>query len=263
MTRPIRFAHLSDTHIGPQREFELYGAATAPRLERLVEHLNACHEEIDFVVHTGDVVSDPDAASFRLAGSILSGLKKPCYLVNGNHDSADGLRGIGAGAHGQPVIHGGTKLDYHFSVGAERFLVLDARGPDEIDPAGELTEEQLRGVERWLSEHAERVTIFVHFPALPLDCAWLDRMMLIGNGEALHRVLVPHASRVRGVLSGHVHRGMQSWQDGILYASAPSTFCQFRNWPRDETVHMAASDHVFYNLVTLQPHGTVIRQLWC
>lgn len=257
----VRFAHLSDTHIGPTADDELYGTPTAPRLVRLVEHFNGLSDELDFVVHTGDVVRDPDEASYRLAADILSDLELPIYLCNGNHDSAS-LLNASFPRPGQQLASD-DRYAYRFETKGHRFVVLDARGPDAIDPHGRMDLPQLDALRRTLADRSMPTTVFLHFPALPLDCDWVDRMMLIENGDALHGLLSEHATQLRGVFFGHVHRATQTWADGVLYVSSASSFCQFQNHPSDEQMFPSTSLHAFYNLVTLTPRETRVRQHFC
>lgn len=260
----VRFIHVTDTHVGPTADFELYGIKTAERVQRFVDYVNRRSAGIDFVVHTGDVVADPDQQSYTLAASLLSQLNVPLYLVNGNHDDASLLEEEFDWPTVQKLSSEHVGLAYEFAGSGERFVVLDARGPDGIDPAGLLPGWQLDALSELLELHvAAPFTLFVHFPALPLDCDWLDRRMLIQNGWELHQLLRHHAHHVRGVFFGHVHRGTQTTRDGVLYCSAPSAFAQFQNWPGDAQMFGSPSTHTFFNLVTIDVDQVVIRQMWC
>lgn len=257
----VRFAHISDTHIGPDRDFVLYGVRTHERLERLIDRLNQHAATLDFVIHTGDLVNAPAAESFELAAKTLSRLECPLYLVVGNHDTAEGLRAIG-------YCPGATALDplddaysYSFSYGRELFIVLDARGPDAIDPHGILSERQAEALRRKLSETAGPVTVFVHFPAFPLDSPWFDFHMRILNEETFREILEAFASRIRGVFFGHVHRGIQVVRRGLFYCSVPSSFCQFQAWPDQERVEFDPSPMAYYHLVTLSDEQMLVRQM--
>ncbi|NIR92463.1 MAG: phosphodiesterase, partial [Gammaproteobacteria bacterium] len=56
--------------------------------QRMVQLINKLPVTPDFVVHTGDVVSDPHPKSYALAAETFAGLQVPIYFVNGNHDTA-------------------------------------------------------------------------------------------------------------------------------------------------------------------------------
>ncbi len=181
---PVRFAHISDSHIGPDYDHRLYDTRTAPRLQRLVQRLNAMQHELDFVVHTGDVTSDPDTASTRLAAQILGALEVPLYLVLGNHDSAMELRRVFPWPPPNADALPGERYSYTFCRNEHRFLVLDAVASPDMDPQGQLDATQLQAVDTCLARWPEPLTVFIHFPAMDLDCEWIDRQMLIVNGAA-------------------------------------------------------------------------------
>jgi len=72
-----KFAHVSDTHIGSDTAEE--------DLRRTVKDINA-DPDLQFVVISGDITEFGSDTELRLAKSIFDGLKKPWYIVPGNHD---------------------------------------------------------------------------------------------------------------------------------------------------------------------------------
>lgn len=55
------------------------------RLAKAVNYING-RNDIDFVVVMGDLANDGTIAQFHIGKSILNGLNKPYYVVEGNHD---------------------------------------------------------------------------------------------------------------------------------------------------------------------------------
>src|SRR5439155_13604016 len=74
----FRFAWLSDTHVGSETGEEDLRAA--------VRDINSI-TGLSFVVISGDVTEYGSLEQLRLAKQILSGLKIPCHVVPGNHDT--------------------------------------------------------------------------------------------------------------------------------------------------------------------------------
>jgi Icc protein len=256
----VYFAHISDTHFGPTPGYSRHGHYPLACTRRLVEMVNSLPTRPDFVVHTGDVVTEPDPAAYRLAAETLSAIEQPVYYVNGNHDTtADINRYLSMGSKvdvgGDPEL-----LSYAFEVKGYRFLVLDARGPDEIDPHGLLPDSQLDVVAQEAQADGPPLVVFIHFPVLPMNSTWMDDNMLILNGEALHEALVPAAGRLRGVFHGHVHQAMQTVRDGILYSSVASAFSQFAAWPGDVVTRYDPDHLPGYSFVHLLPDQTIIHQ---
>lgn len=76
-SQPFRFAVLSDTHIGVKNADE--------DLRISVADINS-DTSIKFVIVSGDVTDVGSDEEVLMAKKILSGLKKPLYVLTGNHD---------------------------------------------------------------------------------------------------------------------------------------------------------------------------------
>src|SRR5499426_3027682 len=77
-TNSFRFAWLSDTHVGSTTGEEDLRAA--------VRDINSM-TGLSFVVISGDVTEYGSREQLRLAKEILDGLRIPCHVVPGNHDT--------------------------------------------------------------------------------------------------------------------------------------------------------------------------------
>lgn len=254
---PIYFAHISDTHIGPTRDLIQHGHHSYSCAQCVVEIINNLPQRPDFVIHTGDVTADPHPNAYALARDLFAQLDMPIYYVAGNHDDADDIRHyLSMGA--KTDLLAGKRLVYAFEVQGERFLVLDAKSA--IDPLGYLPPAQLDLVRREATPTGPPLTVFLHYPVLPMDSRGMDRKMLLTNGEKLHKALLPARERLRGVFHGHIHQPMQTIRDGITYISAASTFAQFRAWPTDPVVIKAPKQPPGFNFVHLLPTHTLVHQ---
>lgn len=255
---PVYFVHISDTHFGPTADYVRHGRAPLPYARLLVKTINELPFRPDFVVHTGDVTTHPDDDAYALAAETLSALQVPVYYVTGNHDTAADIRRfLRMGPHDS---NSPDELSYTFECRGFRFLALDARGPDSIDPHGWLPAEQLEIVRREATPEGPPLVIFVHFPALALNSPWMDANMPILNGESLHQALLPARDRIRGVFHGHVHHARQTLRDGILYVAVASSFAQFTSWPNEEKVNPDDEALPGYNFVQLLPDQTIVQQ---
>ena len=74
----FRFAWLSDTHVGSQ--------TAAADLSTSVLDINGMND-VAFVILSGDVTEMGSDSQLETAKSILDSLKKPYYLIPGNHDT--------------------------------------------------------------------------------------------------------------------------------------------------------------------------------
>lgn len=74
------FVQISDSHIGKGTNLEI--------TNRLIEQINALPMDIQFIIHTGDIVQYGlrDTINAKKAAAAFSKLEKPIYFIPGNHD---------------------------------------------------------------------------------------------------------------------------------------------------------------------------------
>lgn len=255
----IRFIHISDTHIGPAKDFTLQGVPSYPAFQTVIRAIKALPLRPDFILHTGDIVASPDGKSYALFRSLIEQIDMPVYYVTGNHDDSDDIKKYLLCGEKEDLGEA-INLSYRFIHNGIHFLILDGRGKPEIDPHGILTDAQLNILQQELAASDTPLVIAIHFPALPLDSLWLDRDMLLLNGTEFHRIITPYAQRICGVFLGHIHRGMQVHKDGILYSSVGSTCVQFRNVPTDSKPVCEPIGHGYFNIVTVIPEQTMVKE---
>lgn len=257
---PLYFIHISDTHFGPTKDFEHYGTNAYNVASRMVDAINSLPLTVEFVIHTGDVTNHPEEEAYELAEEVFSRLKAPIYYVTGNHDTSLGINSflkMGAKTDCSPDKN---LVSYSFEKQGFRFIALDSRGPDEIDPRGVLPLHQFDFLEREIQKDDKPFVVFIHFLPFKADSIWLDEAMLLLNGDLLHEKLLPVRNRVRGVFFGHVHRGMQIVKDGILYSSVASTIGQLNTFPSDAKATIDFQHPPCFNLVTLIGDKTIIKE---
>lgn len=260
MSPPLYFIHITDTHFGPTKDFVHYGSNAYDVACRMVEAINALPVAIDFVVHTGDVTDRPEEAAYRIADEVFARLKYPIYFVTGNHDTSPGINTFLTMGEKRDASADGNCVSYAFEKNGYRFIALDSRGADDIDPHGMLPHHQFEFLQREIERDEKPLVLFIHFLPFTADSIWLDETMLLLNGERLHQKLIPVRHRVRGVFFGHVHRGMQMLRDGILYSSVGSTIGQLNTFPGDAKATIDIQHPPCFNLVTLAGDKTIIKE---
>lgn len=258
----MRFIHITDTHIAADPAFESYGRMPLARLEALVRAINVLTFPVDFVLHTGDLAGDGSEGAYLFARQVLSRLRAPVHYVAGNHDDAEILQRVML-RRASPD----PRFDYTLSVAGLVVAVFDSRGP--VDPAGTLTDDQLRSLRTLCAPAGPPLVIAIHHPPLPLDIPWLDAgwateagqgaTMLLERGPEFLEAITPARHRIRGVFFGHVHRAFQLVRSGILFSSAPSGFAQFRTWPDQVSPMGAESEPAGFSVVTITEEQTTVR----
>ncbi|NOZ60997.1 MAG: PQQ-binding-like beta-propeller repeat protein [Calditrichaeota bacterium] len=176
----FRFAWLSDTHVGSPNA-EKY-------LRESVHDINL-NNEIDFTIISGDVSETGSDAELKLAKSILDSLKKPYFIIPGNHDT----KWSPSGCTTFSKLWGDDK--FRFSKGGIEFLAIH-QGPIMRMGDGFFSPEDVR----WLREQLQDVgrskpIIFVtHYP---LNSS-------ISNWFVVLDLLKEYSTEI--VLLGHGHR---------------------------------------------------------
>lgn len=248
----IRFIHISDTHIGPSKDFELYSVQPYPCAEKLVEHLNTLKDKPDFIIHTGDIAATiPDDPSMQNARELFSTLDYPAYFVTGNHDRSSFILKYLKQGERQPLVSDAEKNAYYFDKNGIRFITLDGRGPDAIDPHGSLSDDQFEVLEKEIESGSMPFVIFIHYPPIQLDSPWLNDRMLLLEGDRLHTLLQQAGNRLLGVFMGHIHRGMQVVKDRVFYSSVGSSFMQFQWYPSQNEPMFESTGMSYFNYVTI------------
>ncbi|MFQ3567643.1 MAG: metallophosphoesterase [Aggregatilineales bacterium] len=265
----IRFVHISDTHITPTgrlsrddglsqlvEEINAMPYSNRESTCALIDQINALPFEIDFVLHTGDVVHDPQGLEeYVSALDLLAGLRHPVHYLVGNHDRQDGIKRL---ISHQPVHS--DSLDYWFDCGGLDVMCLDSSSHGE-GGKGFLKDEQLEWLDARLRSDQEKPAIIaLHHNPFYFASEKADEYTLV-NGEALHKILVHSRSKLRGVFYGHIHQAVDTYRDGILYSAAMSAYFQFDLWPG--VFKSGGIDRhrvVGFNVVTIKDDTTYVRR---
>jgi len=255
----VTFVQITDSHLGPTRDYSYYGHSPYRTLARAIDLINAMPQPPDFVVHTGDLSNDRSVESYELAAELLGRLRVPLYLVNGNHDDRALLRKI-LDAPYAPDGDPDAPLDYAFEVKGERFLVLDGWSPEVRDPLGKLSAAQLARARAEAESDGPLLTMLLHYPPFPMGSPWLDQHMPLVNGEALHEALLPARHRLRGVFCGHLHRSSQIVRGGITYFCGPSTVAGYAWRPWENTPALDPDYPPAYSVVHYFDGQVVVHQ---
>jgi outer membrane protein assembly factor BamB/predicted MPP superfamily phosphohydrolase len=191
----FRFAFLSDTHVG--------SSTGADDLRATVKDLNST-TGLSFVVITGDITEYGSREQLRLAKEILDGLKLPCHVVPGNHDT----KWSESGATDFPRL---WKEDrFVFDYGGFWFIAMH-EGPVMKMGDGYWAPQDVR----WLKETLKKlrgkdqpVIFLTHYPIDDGIANWYEvldvlkgynaQVVLCGHGHANHHYLFEGVPGVMG-----------------------------------------------------------------
>lgn len=211
-------AHLSDTHVKPPGELAYGVVDTAAALRRAVATILAVAPRPDAALITGDLVDAGSAEEYAHLRQLLAPLlaAMPVYLLPGNHDEREALRG----AFGDcvPFPAEGEHLHYAASLGPVRVLALDTLVPGE--PGGLVCPSRLAWLDAALGAEGGTPTIVaMHHPPFLTGIAHMDAMGLDGR-DAFAAVIARHP-QVERILCGHLHRAISARVGGTIASTCP------------------------------------------
>lgn len=256
MAKPIlNFIHLSDTHLYAESNPNLPPTPDPQfRAKAVINHINMQPFPVDFVLHTGDVGNDfTTIAQYQQSQDLLKTLRAPLYVIPGNHDQRDWLREVFYPYSPTPY--------YRFEQNGVEIVCLDSSVPNQ--PHGDIDSAQLAWLDSICSSVSDKpLIVAVHHHTFPIGSAEMDSMT-IKNGKMVHQTLLKARHRLKSVLFGHIHERLSFMRDGLLYATAPSTWFQLKTWHgQTGTFVMDKTALPGYNLVTLTDDGLItIRQV--
>lgn len=222
----LRFAHLTDLHLQPERA-GVQGVAACLR------HVQSLPDKVDLIVTGGDLIMDGYDATFdrtKLQWDLLMKVfKDECSLpvehCLGNHDifgwNKKKSRTTGDekqwGKRWALEMLGLDKPFRSFTKAGWRFVILDSVQPEgESGYTGRLDDAQRAWLEADLAAHPAAPTLVVsHIPILSMcavlgdgdktDRAWnTGYSNMHGDGAALHKMFAQRGN-VRLCVSGHIH----------------------------------------------------------
>ncbi|MAS37789.1 MAG: hypothetical protein CL610_27585 [Anaerolineaceae bacterium] len=257
--RLLTFIHISDTHLhtDPTYTGQFTDVVSRPGVDAMIRQINALPFDIDFILHTGDVMTDPlTSDEYALARDVLGQLRWPVYYLSGNHDRAQAIQQV---LMNRPPALITPALNYEFDVNGVQVVCLDSSIPDPTTHHGYISPEQLAWADQRFAANDDRpLVVGVHHHPLPLNVPWLDKIVMT-NGTDLHRILVKARHRLRGVFYGHIHENVVTVRDGVNYYSALSGWFQTRTWHNQQMAQNEPMHNPGFNVVTLTKQDTFVR----
>ncbi len=252
----LSFIHISDTHLSEDPHFNLPEFQHTPRQGALAlrEAIGEIPIAIDFILHTGDVVHEPNAAAYQEARRFFDDFPFPIYFTAGNHDDPTLLQ-----QHLLEREESQLPFAYEIEKAGVQILVLDSSQTHTHQ--GKLGTEQLA----WLRSHCEAegerplVVALHHNPLQAPPSPWWDQMAL-HDGETFHQILRSARDRLRGVFFGHIHQPLDYHRDGISYFGVGGSWELLHYYPFMAEDLLDRDSLPGFNLVHIGPRTTTIRR---
>jgi len=221
----MKFAIISDIHIGNYRLYKgVYRKAT-PHAERLlkdfVQKMNSSFKP-DFIVQGGDLIEDTnptiDKKNYQKGLALLSKLHCPLYHLVGNHD----LKFLSIKYLKEALKY--KKLYFHTDHKDFRFIFLFTR---RYYPSKEirLDASQLEWLKKKVNTK-KKIIIFSHYPLIKVNMRrnfWFSdrpKLAFIKNYRQFSDIIA--GKNVRLAFNGHLHWNKKVALDGVHYITVQS-----------------------------------------
>lgn len=186
----IRFAMISDT----QRAYD--------ETEDFMKHFNSRENNVDFVLHGGDIADFGMKKEFEWAHRILSKLKVPYVSIIGNHDI------IGNGDHVFRKMYG--EENFSFIAGDTKFICLNTNAI-EYDYSHPVPDFSFINAQIADTTASKRTIVAMHAPP--------GNEQFNNNVKDYFHALIKRAPSLLFCLHGHEHsfKVQNLFNDGVLY----------------------------------------------
>ena len=216
-------AQISDTHI--RDHLGMFGELvdTSETLKKAVQLLNSLEPQPDVVLVTGDLTDDGTKEQYSLLLEMLSSLNAPLLPLPGNHDErSEFLNAFSSTLPDEiPENHCSYVID-NFPV---RLIALDTSLPGQHDAL--FSEDHELWLSTVLSQEKDKPTlIFTHFPPFETGISFMD-LSGLKSADRLEKI-IRNNPQVKLVVSGHLHRSIQTSFASTMISVCPSTGNQLK-----------------------------------
>jgi len=213
--------HLTDLHLYAYGKQKLRGVQTLASFRAVKSLAWQIFPSPDLLLLGGDLAQDELADTYRVLGDDLLGWSNAVRVTPGNHCCPSAMeRTLFHTLSIPPMAESEITLD------CWQIIPLDSHHAPS-SPNGRLGETELDRLERLLRESiADHLLLAMHHHPVPVDCPWMDAMMLEDADRFWE--LVDQSPKVRAVLFGHVHQEVDRSRGAVRLLATPATSIQFK-----------------------------------
>jgi len=201
----MRIVHISDSHIS------LAQPDRANDLQACVDLINASAEQVDAVVHTGDVAHEAAAEEYTIAKQCLEQLQAPYFVMVGNKDKREAMSDAFLD-NKRMQLHSGF-VQYMIDRFPVRLIMLDTLS--EASNKGRFCQARLKHLQAMLESDDKPVSLFMHHSpfevsAIPDPYQFEDWSEVDALADMLNNY-----DHVTGIYCGHIHRTIMGRLNGL------------------------------------------------
>ena len=209
---------ITDLHIYAKEKQNNYPINTAANLSKCVDKINNLVPRPDVVLATGDLVQSGSKPEYDRLKEILDLLEIPYFLIPGNHDDRHCLKSV-FNDH-EYLQNDGEFCHYVIENYPLRLIGLDSIEPGRV--GGRICQKRSSWLRDRLSEAANTPTLlFLHHPPFTTGLPLFDEYGF-QEVERLQAIVQENPQIVK-VISGHLHRGMETNIGNSSVSVCPAT----------------------------------------
>ena len=210
-------AQISDCHIRDHEGWFGRLVDTTETLGQVVDHLLALEPAPDVILATGDLTDDGTPAQYATLRDTLAPIVERIIPLPGNHDEGPAFRL--AFADLLPVNVADDHCSYVVDRHPVRLVGLDTSLTGRHD--GLFDADREAWLEQALSADDRPTLVFTHFPPFETGLAFMDQAG-VSYADRLRATIERHP-HVRLLVTGHLHRPVQTTIGSTLVSTCPST----------------------------------------
>ncbi len=245
-----RILQITDTHLFAKPTERLLGINTYQSLSMVVKDALITPDPApDMILLTGDLAQDESQQAYQNLVKLMAPFNMPVAWLPGNHDAPNIMPTV---LNQQHFIS-----DKVIPMGEWLMILLDSHWHGNVP--GLLSNIELEFLENTINQQSHaHILVTLHHQVIPVGSHWLDKLKL-SNDNAFLKILDKHQSRVRAVLSGHVHQENEQLHNNILFMTTPSSCFQFS--PNSPTYTIGLEESPGYRIIDLHPDGRLDTQV--
>ena len=211
-------AQITDLHVKQRGRMLPHMPHVIGPLRRTLAAIAGMRERPACILATGDLADRGSREEYQRLREILAATSIPVYLMPGNHDRRDIMRGVFTDHAylGEP----GRPAQFAIETAAMRVIALDSSEPPLR--GGYLDALRLSWLTERLRERPYAPTILaLHHPPFHTGVRDFDQQHFEGRDDLAK--IVRANPQIRRIVAGHVHQPMRRVWNGTVAVTAPST----------------------------------------
>ena len=231
---------ISDMHFLDSSERLYNQIHTATQFIKTINFCNKLNPQPDIYIMSGDLIHDKPEY-YKKFINISNQLKKPYYLMMGNHDDRSELIKI---IKNKKLIDKSGFVNFSLNKFPIKIICLDTaiNRTDE----GKITTSTMKWLKNELDKNFNKpIIIFMHHPPIDIGSVLMDKIKCLNGNDFLN--LTGQYKNILKIVFGHVHCRIEKKIENQELISCPSSSFQF---PIDakSTINIQCSNQGFIQL---------------